>query len=136
MSRRPDGITVDINVCENPKPVREMRRIYDTVSETLGFRELRQFSGADVVQLKLMLHALGYFRPDAGALDLSAEGVDVYGPEAIDAVMRFRADQGWANAVAGLVDGRTIARLWERLEDAGQAETVRRRILEIARVTR
>src|SRR5690606_6818405 len=52
MSRRPDGVTVDINVCEHPAPVREMRRIYDTVSETLGFRELRQFAGNDVAQLK------------------------------------------------------------------------------------
>jgi uncharacterized Ntn-hydrolase superfamily protein len=38
MSRRPDGITVNINVCEHPRPVAELRRIYDTASETLGFR--------------------------------------------------------------------------------------------------
>ncbi len=136
MSRRPDGVTVDINVCEHPAPVAEVRRIYDTVSETLGFRELRQFSGADVVQLKLILHALGYFRPDAPAPALDGDGVDVYDAEAIDAVARFRSDQGWANTVAGLVDEATIARMWERLEEAGRAREVRQRILEIARVSR
>jgi uncharacterized Ntn-hydrolase superfamily protein len=136
MSRRPDGVTVDINVCEHPEPVAEVRRVYDTVSETLGFRTLRQFSGQDVVQLKLMLHALGYFRPDATALDLDEDGIDVYGPEAIDAVVRFRSDQGWANTVSGLVDGWTIERLWARLAEAGRAEAVRTRILEIARVSR
>ena len=64
MSRRPDGITVNINVCEHPEPVGELRRIYDTASETLGFRTLEQFAGRDVLALKLMLHALGYYRPD------------------------------------------------------------------------
>ena len=43
MSRRPGRITVNINVCEHPEPVGELRRIYDTASETLGFRTLEQF---------------------------------------------------------------------------------------------
>ena len=46
MSRRPDGITVNINVCEHPEPVGELRRIYDTASETLGFRTLEQLPDA------------------------------------------------------------------------------------------
>ncbi|MGH9201288.1 MAG: DUF1028 domain-containing protein, partial [Vicinamibacterales bacterium] len=50
MSRRPDGQTVNINVCEHPEPVRELRRIYDTASETLGFRTLEQPIGRDVLQ--------------------------------------------------------------------------------------
>jgi uncharacterized Ntn-hydrolase superfamily protein len=136
MSRRPDGVTVDINVCEHPEPVREVRRIYDTVSETLGFRTLRQFSGADVVQLKVMLHALGYFRPDASELSPDEPGIDIYDAEAIEAVTRFRTDQGWQNAVGGYVDGRTIERLWSRLEEAGRARAVRERLLEVARVRR
>ena len=92
MSRRPDGVTVDINVCEHPEPVREVRRIYDTVSEPLGFRTLRQFAGRDVLQLKLMLHALGYLRPDSSELSLEGPGADVYDPDAMEAVDRFRAD--------------------------------------------
>lgn len=136
MSRRPDGVTVDINVCEHPEPVREVRRIYDTISETLGFRTLRQFAGGDVLQLEIMLHALGYFRPDEPELDLEAPGADVYGPEVMEAVDRFRADQGWQTAVSGYVDERTVERLWSRLEEAGDADEVRRRILAIARVSR
>jgi len=136
MSRRPDGVSVDINVCEHPEPVGEVRRIYDTVSETLGFRMLQQYAGADVVQLKVMLHALDYFRADEAELELDASGLDVYDAEAIDAVSRFRSDQGWQNAVEGLVDARTIERLWTRLDESGQAEAVRAVILEIARVSR
>src|SRR5690606_15122837 len=72
-SRRPDGVTADINVCEHPDPIGELRRIHDTISQTLGFRTLQQFSGADVWQLKLMLHALGYFRPEARTLSRDGE---------------------------------------------------------------
>jgi uncharacterized Ntn-hydrolase superfamily protein len=68
ISRRPDGITVNINVCENPKPVAELRRIYDTVSQTLGFRRLEQQTGSDVWQLKVALHALGYVQAESDSL--------------------------------------------------------------------
>ena len=135
-SRRPDGVTVDINVCENPEPVREMRRIYNAISETLGFRELRQFAGNDVLQLKVMLHALGYFRSDASELSLGEPGMDGYGSEAMDAVDSFRSDQQWGTAVNGFVDAVTIDRLWLRLEERGLAETVRQALLELARVRR
>ncbi|MBL8998896.1 MAG: DUF1028 domain-containing protein, partial [Gemmatimonadetes bacterium] len=47
-SRRPDQVTVDINVCEHAEPVGELRRIYDAVSQTLGFRTLEQHTGNDV----------------------------------------------------------------------------------------
>ena len=40
-SRRADGVTANINVCENPEPVAELRRIYNTISQTLGFRDAR-----------------------------------------------------------------------------------------------
>jgi uncharacterized Ntn-hydrolase superfamily protein len=135
-SRRSDGVTVDINVCENPQPVREVRRIYDAVSETLGFRTLRQFAGRDVLQLKVMLHALGYFHPDAAELSLEGIEADVYGPDAMNAVDRFRSDQGWQIAVVGYVDQTTIDRLWLRLDEVGRANEVRARFLELARVNR
>ncbi len=136
MSRRPDGVTVDVNVCEHPEPVREVRRVYDTVSESLGFRTLQQFAGRDVLQLKLMLHALGYLRPDLSELSLEGPGADVYDPDAMEAVDRFRADQGWQTAVAGFVDAMTISRLWSRLEEDGRADEIRDRMLEIVRVRR
>ncbi len=136
MSGRPDGVTVDINVCEHAEPVREMRRIYDTVSQTLGHRTLRRFEGRDVLQLKLILHHLGYFRPDLRELDLDAEGADVYGPSAMDAVDGFRAAEGWAREVGGFVDDRTVARLWQRLDESEGAAEVRRRIRALARVDR
>ena len=64
MARREDGLTVQVNVCEHPNPLGEMRRIYSTISENLGFRTLEQETGRDVFQLKIMLHALGFFRAD------------------------------------------------------------------------
>ena len=136
MSRRPDMVNVDINVCEHPEPVGEMRRIYDTISETLGFRELRQFEGNDVVQLKVILHALGYFDTESSELSLVDPMTSVYDELTIAAVNRFRADQKWGTAVPGYVDARTIDRLWLRLEETGQADKVRGQLLAIARVDR
>lgn len=134
MSRRQDGQSVHINVCEHPDPVHEMRRIYDTVSETLGFRPLLQEVGNDVFQLKLMLQGLGYFRlgePDSMWADLG-----LYTQEAVDAVDRFRQDQGWLTTVPGFVNAETIERLWSRLEEQGRAEEMRVRLLEVLRVRR
>jgi uncharacterized Ntn-hydrolase superfamily protein len=134
MSRRPDGQTVNINVCEHPEPVRELRRIYDTASETLGFRTLEQHIGRDVVQLKMMLHALGYFRTADKEFDPRAPQAGVYTQEAVDAVDRFRAAQGWQTTVPGFVDARTIAQLWKRLDESGRADAIKQRLLELQRV--
>ncbi|MYC98867.1 MAG: DUF1028 domain-containing protein [Gammaproteobacteria bacterium] len=136
MSRRQDGVTTDINVCEHPEPIREVRRIYDTISETLGFRSLQQFAGRDVLQLKVMLHALGYYR--AGSPSPSMETTDalLYDRETVEAVDAFRAAQAWQTSVPGWVDANTIARLWSRLEEAGVADEVRQRLRETVRVRR
>ena len=134
MSRRPDGQTVDINVCEHPEPVAELRRIYASISETLGFRTLEQPIGRDVLQLKLMLHALGLYRASDKAVDIKASDAAVYTQETVDAVNRFRAAQGWQTIVPGYVDAKTVARLWQRLEEAGKAEAIRRQLLDLLRV--
>lgn len=138
-SRRPDRVTADINVCEHPEPVAELRRVYNTISETLGFRTLQQFSGGDVWQLKLMLHALGRFRPEQRELARDA-AANVYTPDAVAAVDAFRAAEGLATpeigSPPGLVDADTIARLWAALERAGRAEEVRRQIREMTAVRR
>ena len=136
VSRRPDGVTTDINVCEHPEPVRELRRIHDVASETLGFRKLEQFVGRDVFQLKVMLHALGYYRAESPAPTGDSPGVLVYDQETVDAVDRFRADQAWQTTVPGYVDARAIDRLWRLLEEAGRTGEVRDRIRDVVRVRR
>jgi murein L,D-transpeptidase YcbB/YkuD len=125
---------VNINVCEHPEPVRELRRIYDTASETLGFRTLEQPIGRDVLQLKIMLHALGLYRAGDKEIDARSPQANVYTQEAVDAVDKFRAAQGWQTTVPGFVDARTIDRLWIRLREAGQTDAIRRRLLELQRV--
>ena len=134
MSRRPDGVTVNINVCEHPEPVGELRRIYDTASETLGFRRLEQFMGRDVLTLKLMLHALGYYRPDLKEVPTTGAGADVYTEDAVAALDRFRRDQEWGTTVPGYVDRRVIDRLWARLEERGQADAIRKIVVGLSRM--
>ena len=134
LSRRPDGQTVNINVCEHPEPVDELRRIYDTASETLGFRTLEQPIGRDVLQLKIILHALGFYRAGEKAIDATTPQANLYTQDIVDAVDKFRAAQGWQTTVPGFVDARTIDRLWQRLRDAGRADEIRKRLIELQRV--
>jgi len=139
VSRRPDGQTVHINVCEHPTPVAELRRIYDTVSGTLGYRTLQQMSGPDVFQLKIILHALGYFRPEVEELERDDESFR-YTPEAVAAVDRFRADQGLSTpevgSPPGLVDEATLILLWAELTERGLADQVQERLLALTQVRR
>ena len=58
-----DNIALAIEVGEHPEPVGEMKRIYYTTSRTLGYRSFSRIDGSDVLELKRMLHALGYWRP-------------------------------------------------------------------------
>lgn len=138
-SRRADGITANINVCEHPTPVAELRRIYDTISQTLGYRELQHFGGRDVWQLKVILHALGHFRPQVEQLDRDADAF-LYTLEAARAVDAFRAAEGLSTpeigTPTGYVDGDTVARLWAALERAGLAAEVREGLKELTAVQR
>ena len=58
-----DFISLAIEVGEHAEPVGEMKRIYYTTQRRLGYRVFSQVEGPDVVELKRMLHALGYWRP-------------------------------------------------------------------------
>jgi uncharacterized Ntn-hydrolase superfamily protein len=127
-ARRPDGVTVNINVCEHPEPVDELRRIYDASSETLGFRKLEQFVGRDILQLKLMLHALGYYRPGEKELTLTEPDAGVYTEEAVRALDAFRSAQEWGTTVPGFVDARVIERLWSRLKEKGLDDEIRKKL--------
>ncbi len=130
-SRRPDGVTVNINVCEHPEPIAELRRIYDTAAERLGFRRLEQFAGRDVIELKLILHALGYYRATEKEIVLTGPGANLYTEEAVKALDAFRAAQDWGTTVPGFVDARVIERLWSRLKEKKLDDQVRRKLLEI-----
>lgn len=58
-----DYIALAIDVGEHAEPVGEMKRIYYTTSRRLGYRTFSRVDGPDVIELKRMLHALGYWRP-------------------------------------------------------------------------
>ena len=62
-----DFIALAIEVGEHAEPVGEMKRIYYTTQRRLGYRAFSQIEGPDVVELKRMLHALGYWRPSLAA---------------------------------------------------------------------
>src|SRR5213076_1024393 len=57
-----DHITLAIEVGEHPEPVAELKRIYYTTGRRLGYRSFSRVEGNDVIELKRMLHALGYWR--------------------------------------------------------------------------
>jgi len=139
-SRRPDGVTANISVCENAEPVAELRRIYDAVSQTLGYRTMQQFSGGDVWQLKVMLNALGFYRPTESSIDQRSSGANDYTADAVAAVDAFRASEKLGGPAvgspSGLVDAETVTHLWAALERAGKARAVRELILESTMVRR
>jgi len=58
-----DYISLAIEVGEHPEPVAELKRIYYTTGRRLGYRSFAKVEGPDVIELKRMLHALGYWRP-------------------------------------------------------------------------
>jgi uncharacterized Ntn-hydrolase superfamily protein len=62
-----DYIALAIEVGEHAEPVGEMKRIYYTTGRRLGYRTFSQIDGPDVIELKRMLHALGYWRPSLTA---------------------------------------------------------------------
>lgn len=138
VARRPDGQTVFIHVCQHPRAVAELRRIHDTVSGTLGHRSLQTFTGADVAQLRIILNLLGYLHPELEALP--REGLFMYDAETVDAVERFRADQGLGTAdlgvPPGMVDREVVGLLWEALAREGLEREARTRIRPFVQITR
>ena len=52
---------------EHPEPVAELKRIYYTTGRRLGYRSFSRVDGPDVIELKRMLHAIGYWRPTLAA---------------------------------------------------------------------
>ncbi len=102
-----DHLAVSIDVGEHPHPVAEMKRIYYTTERRLGHREFSEVGGDDVVELKRMLHALGYWRPELEELPEPPEfdvdrDLSRSDPEAFQrAIAEFRElarayDESWA----------------------------------------
>jgi hypothetical protein len=120
--------------------VAELRRIYNTISQTLGFRQLEQLTGNDIWQLKVMLHALGLFRPNEPELRRDVPDALVYTPEAVAAVDAFRSAEHLSlpalGSPPGLVDDDTVARLWAALQRVGKADSVRQALLETTAIRR
>lgn len=58
-----DHITLAIDVGEHAEPVGELKRIYYTTQRRLGYRTFSRIEGPDVIELKRMLHAVGYWKP-------------------------------------------------------------------------
>jgi uncharacterized Ntn-hydrolase superfamily protein len=58
-----DYISLAIEVGEHAEPVGEVKRIYYATGRRLGYRSFSNVEGQDVIELKRMLHALGYWRP-------------------------------------------------------------------------
>lgn len=139
MAQRSDGETVFIHVCEHPTPVAELRRIHDTVSGTLGHRTLERFSGNDVAQLKIMLHALGLYRSELDALPRDGS-LREFDDDTADAVDAFRGSLGLSTpsegSPSGLVDRETVEALWTALAEAGKAVEVRRELRSLTRIRR
>ena len=59
-----DYLSVSIDVGEHANPVEELKRVYRATSQRLGYRSFSEVKGRDVVELKRMLHALGFWRPE------------------------------------------------------------------------
>ena len=110
-----DHIALAIEVGEHANPVAEMKRIYLTTARRLGYREFSRVEGADVGELKRMLHALGYWRPTLAAFPegeaaRAMRDLNVFDEETIAAVDKFRTDNAMAyqGNAPGLVDARFI----------------------------
>ncbi len=110
-----DHIALAIEVGEHATPVAEMKRIYLTTARRLGYRDFSRVEGADVLELKRMLHTLGFWRPTLAAFPegAAARDLSVFDDEAIAAVDKFRADNGlvYQGNPPGLVDARLVEAL-------------------------
>jgi len=62
-----DYIALAIEVGEHPEPLAELKRIYYTTGRRLGYRTFSKIDGPDVIELKRMLHTVGYWRPTLAA---------------------------------------------------------------------
>lgn len=136
---RDDGISTNLNVCEHPTPVAELRRQYDTISGALGFRELQLPEGNDVVQLRILLHALGHYRADEPELPPVAQ-LRRYDAALVEAVDAYRESRGLSTPSIGTppgwVDREMVDLLWTDVATAGLTRQVREHIRDLTAIRR
>ena len=146
-SRRDDGISTHINVCEHETPIAELRRIHDAVSQKLGYRTLTGFVGGDVLQLRILVAEAGCAEPDAPLglpaddEDLADRALRVFDAGLVGAVDVCREEFGLSTpdsggSPPGLADGEFVDHLWELIESTGRGDAVRRRLAPIQRINR
>ena len=88
-----------------------MKRIYYATARKLGYRSFSRVEGNDVVELKRMLHTLGFWRPELAAFpEPVPREFSLYDEEAIAAVDKFRAANAlnYQGTPPGLVDARLV----------------------------
>ena len=110
------------------------------VGDMVVFRPDRR--DQDVWQLKVMLHALGVYRP--GPAPLAAQGdreANNFTADIIAAVDAFRTSEKMGTPAvggspAGLVDPELVAHLWAALDRAGKTTEVRQQLLATVQVRR
>ncbi len=143
-SRRDDGISTHINVCEHETPVAELRRIHDAVSQKVGYRTLTMFAGSDVVQLRVLISE-GGCAADTNLVgedgDLGSPGLRIFDADLAGAVDACREGFGLSTpesggSPAGFADREFVDRLWELVESRGLGDAVRRRLAPLRRITR
>jgi uncharacterized Ntn-hydrolase superfamily protein len=78
-----DHIALAIEVGEHAEPVGELKRIYYTTARRLGYRTFSKVEGADVVELKRMLHTLGYWKPSLAAFPNAPAGTNTPAMQAL-----------------------------------------------------
>ncbi|MGE3276514.1 MAG: DUF1028 domain-containing protein [Vicinamibacterales bacterium] len=113
-----DYIALAIEVGEHANPVGEMKRIYYTTARRLGYREFSQVEGQDVIELKRMLHALGYWRPSLASFPEPPASLNTPENQELrrtnpDAYQKLQADtrrqSAEYNREYGLFDAETVA---------------------------
>ena len=123
-----DNIALAIEVGEHPEPVGEMKRIYYTTARSLGYRSFSRIEGPDVIELKRMLHALGYWRPSLATFPeppvvLNNRKIEALraeqGPAAEKALAEFRRQQQEFNREYALYDEEVIAAVDKFRADRG-----------------
>jgi uncharacterized Ntn-hydrolase superfamily protein len=78
-----DHIALAIEVGEHAEPVGELKRIYYTTARRLGYRTFSKVEGADVIELKRMLHALGYWKPSLAVFPNAPAGTNTPAMQAL-----------------------------------------------------
>jgi uncharacterized Ntn-hydrolase superfamily protein len=123
-----DHIALAIEVGEHPEPVGEMKRIYYTTARSLGYRSFSRVEGPDVIELKRMLHALGYWRPSLASFPeapvaLNNRKIEALraqqGPAADKALAEFRRQQQEFNREYARYDDEAMAAVDKFRADRG-----------------